>query len=1016
MNKPMNHRALGYLAMALPLAATGILTIAENTPVFAQLTPDNTLGAENSIVTPQQLRDLIQGGAIRGNALFHSFEEFNVGDGGSVFFDLQNNTDILNIFTRITGSSSSNILGTLGVLNDALNSDALGNANLFLLNPNGITFGANANLQLNGSFFATTADSFDFDDFSFSASGQEAPPPLLTVNIPRFASFRDNPGDIAVNQGSLTVNPGQNLSLVGGNVTVTGSGDINNPILNVGAPDGRIEIGSAASGGSVSLTQTDAGLMLGYEGIETFGDITFNQVAYVDTSGENGGSIQLQGRDITLSENSGIVAFTVGAGTGGGIVVNSEQLIIEGRSFVNAVVVGSGQGGDLSITASNLLIQGGSQIAIATSGEGDGGDFTITTSNLLIQDGAQIIVATSGEGDGGDLTVNVTDSIQVLGISPDLGIRSALVTSNFPGSTGNAGDLTINTSQLLVQDGAAVSTSTFGEGKGGILTVNATDSIEVIGTSPGDQFASNLFAGAGSGFTGNSGDLIINTSNLLIQDGAFVSVSTLGEGDGGNLTVNVTDSIQLIGRSTDGSFASDLVARANPGSTGNGGNLTINTSRLLIQDGAQVSVDTLGEGNGGNLTVNATDSVQVIGSDEFGTSSSLSAGAIQDATGNAGNLTINTPQLLVQDRGLIFASTSGEGNAGDLTINTSQLLVQGQARVSVSTFGEGNGGNLTVNATDSVQLTGTSADDDQSPSGLFSQANQNATGDAGDLTINTSQLLVQDRAQVSARAFADGNGGNLTILSDNLTVDNGSITAQTANADGGNITLNIADLLLLRNGNGNTLISATAGGEGNGGNLNIDTTFLVAFPNENSDISANARQGNGGNINITANGVLGIQFRDTLTDFSDITASSDFGISGTVTLNTPQTQINQEQIEQPEEVVDSSDVVSQSVCSDFGGNNQLANTGRGGVPQIPGFITRNDVVNVDLVDEVLPAPPAEAIKPHHRTTVTFLDSEGEEFKPAMGAVLLPNGMVEFVDYSPAEVYRDMYAASCLGNK
>ena len=948
MNKPINPRTYGHLALALTLTAAGIVTITENKPVFAQLTPDNTLGAESSIVTPQQLRDLIQGGAIRGNALFHSFDEFNVGDGGSVFFDLQNNTDILNIFTRITGTSSSNILGTLGVLQDALNSDILGNANLFLLNPNGITFGANANLQLNGSFFATSADSFDFDDFSFSSSGEEAPPTLLTINIPRFASFRDNPGDIAVNQGSLIVNPGQNLSLVGGNVTVTGSGDVNNLILNVGAPDGRVEIGSVASSGSVSLTQTDAGLVLGYEGIETFGDITFNQVAAVDTSGEGGGSMQLQGRDIRLNNSSGIAAFTLGTGTGGGIIVNSEQLIIEGGAFLNAVVFGSGQGGDLTITTSNLLIQGGAQIAVATSGEGDGGDLTITTSNLLIQDGAQALVGTAGEGDGGDLTVNAIDSIQVIGFSPDFGIPSALVTSNFPGATGNVGDLTINTSQLLAQDGGQISTSTFGEGNGGILTVNATDSVQVIGTSAGAQITSGLLAQAEAGSTGNGGDLIINTSNLLIQDGAFVSVSTLGEGDGGNLTVNVTDSIQLIGRSTDGTLASDLAARANPNSTGNGGNLTINTSRLLIQDGAQVSVDTLGEGNGGNLTVNATDSVQVIGSDEFGTSSSLSAGAIQDATGNAGNLTINTPQLLVQDRGLVFASTSGEGNAGDLT-------------------------------------------------------------------IITSELLVQDGALVSARAFADGDGGSLTIMSDNLTVDNGRITAQTANADGGNITLSIVDLLLLRNGNGNSLISATAGGEGNGGNLNIDATFLVAFPNENSDISANASQGRGGNISITADGVLGIQFRDALTEFSDITASSDFGISGTVTLNTPETQINQEQIEQPEDVVDSSDVVSQSVCSDFGGDSQLANTGRGGVPQIPGFVIRNDVVDVDLVDEVLPPPPTEAIKPHHRTTVTFTDSEGEEFKPAMGAVLLPNGMVEFVDYNPAEVYRDMYAAAGCSN-
>ena len=186
----MRNRALSHLSTALPLAMVVIVGFTDHFPVFAQLTPDNTLGVENSLVTPQQLRDLIQGGAIRDNTLFHSFDEFNVGDGRGVFFDLQNNANILNIFTRVTGSNSSSILGTLGVLQDALNSNALGNANLFLLNPNGISFGANANLQLNGSFFATTADGFVFDNFTFSAS-EKLPlmvtfPPIKEIFCPGF--------------------------------------------------------------------------------------------------------------------------------------------------------------------------------------------------------------------------------------------------------------------------------------------------------------------------------------------------------------------------------------------------------------------------------------------------------------------------------------------------------------------------------------------------------------------------------------------------------------------------------------------------------------------------------------------------------------------------------------------------------------------------------------------------------------------------------------------------------------
>ena len=104
--------------------------------------------------------------------MFHSFREFNIDEGRGGYFD--NPAAIENIFSRVTGSNSSEIFGTLGVL---------GNANLFFLNPNGILFGPNASLDLKGSFIGTTADSIIFPDGKqFSATNPEAPP-ILTVNV-----------------------------------------------------------------------------------------------------------------------------------------------------------------------------------------------------------------------------------------------------------------------------------------------------------------------------------------------------------------------------------------------------------------------------------------------------------------------------------------------------------------------------------------------------------------------------------------------------------------------------------------------------------------------------------------------------------------------------------------------------------------------------------------------------------------------------------------------------------------
>lgn len=142
---------------------------------FAQPTPDTTLGAESSVVTPTTINgfpsDQIDGGARRGVNLFHSFQEFNIGEGQGVYFS--NPTGIQNILSRVTGANRSNILGTLGVLGDA---------NLFLINPQGIIFGRNASLDVRGSFVATTANAVRLGDTGLFSASEPATSNLLTVD------------------------------------------------------------------------------------------------------------------------------------------------------------------------------------------------------------------------------------------------------------------------------------------------------------------------------------------------------------------------------------------------------------------------------------------------------------------------------------------------------------------------------------------------------------------------------------------------------------------------------------------------------------------------------------------------------------------------------------------------------------------------------------------------------------------------------------------------------------------
>ena len=929
--------------------------------VCAQITPDNTLGTESSVINSnvelnEKLVELIEGGAIRDANLFHSFEQFNLAEGQNVYF--ANPAGISNILTRVTGKDASNIFGTLGVN---------GTANLFLLNPNGIVFGENARLDVAGSFVGSTANGIAFENgFSFSSVFPEAVP-LLRINIPVGLQYGANPGRIIVQgdgQGlrattdlidtltGLRVPPNQTLALVGGEMELSGG--------TLKTAGGRIELGSITQSGLVTLTPIAQGWVLGYDGIKNFGDIELSQQAAVDASGTGGGDIQVRGRRVSLSDGSQIEGATLGSEAGGSLTVNATESV---------QVIGRSADGEFP---SGLGTQS------APGSTGNTGDLTISTPTLLIQDGAEVSANTFASGAGGNLTVNATESVQVIGESDDGEFGSNLITQAEPGSTGNAGDLTISTPELLIADGAQVSASTFAEGAGGNLTVNATESVQVIGRSADGELGSNLSVQTNLGSTGNAGDLTISTPTLLISDGAFVSANTFGEGAGGSLIVNATESVQVIGESDDGEFGSNLITQAEPGSTGNAGDLTISTPELLIADGAQVSASTFAEGAGGNLTVNATESVQVIGTSADGRfSSGLFAGTL--GTGDAGDLTISTPELLIQDGAGVSAGTfaegaggnltvnatesvqmignsadgqisslnalaQGTGNAGNLTISTPELLIQDGAQVATATVGEGDGGSLMVNATESVQLMGTSSDG-QFSSGLFVQTN--GKGNAGNLNITTEQLSIQDEAVVSARSLGEGNSGDIEIQAGSLSLDNqGTITGTTRTGDGGNITIKDLDLLLLRRGSQISTTAGTAESGGDGGDINIAADLIVAIPQENSDITANAFTGQGGNVQITAQGIFGIKFRPAETSLSDITASSEFGLSGTVVLNIPDVDVLSGLVKLPEQLIS---VQPWEGCrTTTAQSSSFVRTGKGGLPSNPDRLLESTHVLDDL--------------------------------------------------------------------
>jgi hypothetical protein len=195
-----------------------------------------------------------------------------------------------------------------------------------------------------------------------------------------------------------------------------------------------------------------------------------------------------------------------------------------------------------------------------------------------------------------------------------------------------------------------------------------------------------------------------------------------------------------------------------------------------------------------------------------------------------------------------LSQTFGSEPAGDLTIKTGKLIVQDGAQVSADTFSQGDGGKLTVLASDSVELSGKStlADGREVQSGLFSVASDpdktGNIGDGGDLTVQTGRLIVRNGAGVAVSRQVSDSGnerkaGNLEIAARSIQLNRGFLSATTHSGKGGNITLQVQDLLILRHASQISTSAGTRNQGGDGGNININSQFLAALPSEDSELA-----------------------------------------------------------------------------------------------------------------------------------------------------------------------------------
>lgn len=560
----------------------------------------------------------ITGSSLLGDGLFHSFREFSIPENTTVTFA---DGGAANIFARVSGEHVSTLNGTLAVS---------GNADLFLLNPQGIIFGPDAALEIPGSFLASSAQSILFaNDTRFGTADPSVP--LLSVSTPIGLQFGSQAHPIvnrsqsslngALNQdlqpAGLRVLPGKALALLGGDVFLEGG--------NLTANGGRVSLGSVGANSTVALLPEFA---FGYEQVSTFGDVLLTHGAQIDVSG-SGGDVSVHSHNLYMADSSSITNYVLGLALPGTISLIAEDAIELNNSGIVFPHYFS-------------VLKEGSQLDIVAN------RFALRNGSIVLG------VALGAFGGGAQITISAADSIELTGANPT---TPNYITASSIAGDGAGGDIVVNTRRLLVADGSQLESVTGGAGQGGDITINASERVDVVGKAPtstasaaervllalglqfdstamGQPSVSRIVATSGveevdsSGVTGPGGALTIRTDTLSIAEGAQVSVGSFSSADSGDLLLN---------------------ARA-----------------VRLDTGAQISAATTAAGDGGNIRLSGLKTLVL----RRGSTISTSA-ATGDELGDGGNISIDADfvvALPLEDSDIIANSTQGRG--GNIDIST----------------------------------------------------------------------------------------------------------------------------------------------------------------------------------------------------------------------------------------------------------------------------------------------------------------------------------------------------------
>ncbi len=712
----------------------------------AEITTDGTVGPAQTLNGPAFVITENLGSRM-GDNLFHSFARFDINTGEQATFT--GSSTIKNVISRVTGGQASQIDGVL--------QSSIGQADVYFLNPAGVMFGANAQIDVPGGFYVSTADQLKFADGAVFNASDVTASSLSFAQPESFGFLGDQTAKIELTGSTLTLQPATLLAVSAADIEMDQSiltvqqGDIQ--LLAVGS-----EHINAALDGELDTKAT--------------GNLNVMQ-SRVNVSENGAGRIYIRAGNVT-AEGSRFFADNLGTlmpAAGFGIDVVAESMFLD-NGWMTADVFSSGlQGADVNISISgDMKLVNGSLISSTTFTDGNAGNVNVQARNLTIDEqGSGRLTAIvddvekNARGNAGTVTVNVEEALSLLGGGT---IRS----NTF--HEGDAGNVVVTTGSLLI-DGdnqffpSTISSDSFrASGDAGRVKVTVRNDAVLI-----ENGEISSFTGVGGG---DAGDVEVSIGGTLtLGDSSRIFTDSFDSGDAGNVDVTAQKIIidDQTNRFFTGITSSSRAANGSSShSSGQTGSVTINTSELFLFNHSGISITSTSTLDAVALAALTPTSITINAHNITLVDSSISSQSFGNIP--AGNINLNVTGHLSLDPSFI-TTAAHNADGGSISIHAATIDLQ-DSQMTTSVSGLGNGGDIDLHTDVLVLDSG------------FIQANTaglNVSG--GDITINAGALISSGNVLLSEgdtpidfqfgrnviqAAAPDGVSGSVSIASPQLDI------------------------------------------------------------------------------------------------------------------------------------------------------------------------------------------------------------------------------------------------------